>query len=140
MPSSPTMLPATVYHQFAIRAVQARIEVASETDAAAPEHDRHRLARLKTAHALRRDAADPGDPLKLDGSGSQKLRQGLDVLIGAAEDVAHGALGEITDIGIETAQRRLKCRCGPTFVRVLKLALDTALSAAAAGLRSAIRL
>jgi len=80
-----------------------------------------------------------GGGLGLDPLGREKLRQGIGVLIDAAEDVAHGVAGEITDAGIAAAQRKAKCRCGPTFVRVLKAIFDLAVEGAFAGLQAASR-
>ncbi len=87
---------------------------------------RRRLARL---HAMRAALAAPVT--------APPLQRGLGVLIDAAEDVAHGISGEITESGISAARARRGCDCDETFIRVLRALVDLGVEAAFQGIRSA---
>ena len=137
MPPNPWTVPASVRQRIAVHAVTG-VEDAADLFPRPDAETRRRTARLLTLGATHADLS-AGDGVGLDGIERQKLRQGIGVLIDAAEDVAHGAVGEITDAGIAAAQRKAKCRCGPTFVRVLKAIIDACVEGAFAGLRAAAK-
>lgn len=135
MPTHPTLLPASVRQRLALCAVHG----VQEANADYPRPDgetRRRRARLAALGALHADLA-VGDGVGLDPVGRTKLRQGVGILIDAAEDVTHGVVGEITEAGIDAAQNAAGCNCGPTFVRILKGLVDLGVEAAFAGMRSA---
>ena len=94
-----------------------------------------RLAAMGTMHAALALDQLP----ELGTVGTLKARQGIGVLIDAAEDLTHGVVGEITDAGIAAAQRKAHCACGPTFVGILKALLDIGVQAAFAGIRAAAK-
>ena len=133
----PTMLPPPLRDAMALAAVKG----VQDADFAFPDatgEERRRAARLIAMGALHSSLVENKIP-SLGAVSTTKARQGIGVLIDAAEDVTHGVVGEITDAGIAAAQRAAHCWCGPTFVAVLKALLDIAVQGAFAGLRAAAK-
>ena len=133
----PTMLPAALRDAMAVAAVKG----VQDADFAFPDatgEERRRAARLIAMGTLHADLVLDQLP-ELGAVGTMKARQGIGVLIDAAEDVTHGVVGEITDAGIAAAQRAAHCACGPTFVAVMKALLDIAVQGAFAGIRAATK-
>lgn len=137
---TPSTLPASVRVRLAQHAAVA-VEDAStdEVVRSLPGPSRGHHAVLATLGALHHDLA-AGDRAGLDAGHAGVLRKGLGVLIDAAEDVTHGAVGELTEAGIAAARKRAKCACDETLLRVLAELAQVAVQAAYAGLRRAGRL
>ena len=136
---TPSTLPATVRRRLAGHAAAAVDEADSEEVIRGLDGgSRRRHARLVTMGALHHDLS-AGDRAGLDHAQGAMLRRGIGVLIGAAEDVAHGAVGELTDAGIEAARKAAHCACDEQFIRVLRTILDVVVEGAFAGLRRAAR-
>ena len=132
--TQPTTLPAPLRDAMALAAVGG--VYAADNPVSINPQVRRRKARLVAMGTLH--AALVLDQLpELGTVGSLKARQGIGVLIDAAEDLTHGVVGEITDAGIAAAQRKAHCACGPTFVGILKALLDIGVQAAFAGIRAA---
>lgn len=133
--TQPTMLPAPLRDAIASAAVGG---VRHADTLPLDGEGRRRAARLATMGTMH--AALVLDQLpELGAVGTLKARQGIGVLIDAAEDLTHGVVGEITDAGIAAAQRKAHCACGPTFVGILKALLDLGVQAAFAGIRAAAK-
>ena len=133
----PTMLPAVLRDAMATAAVKG-VQDADYLFSGRSGDERRRAARLITMGTLHSALVLDKIP-ELGAVGTLKARQGLGVLIDAAEDVTHGVVGEITDAGIAAAQRATHCACGPTFVAILKALLDIAVQGAFAGIRAATK-
>jgi hypothetical protein len=120
----PASLPAA---QRIILAQAATVGVATAMASGVEGGDqRRRIARLHAMKAAQREpvAAPP-------------LKQGLCVLIDAAEDLVHGAAGEMSEAGISAARARHGCECDEAFLRILRAMLDLAVESAFQGIRSA---
>lgn len=134
---TPSTLPATVRRRLAVHAAAA-VDEADDLGPLPSGDERRRRARLTTMGALHHDLS-AGDRAGLDHAQGAMLRRGIGVLIDAAEDVAHGAVGELTDAGIEAARKAAHCACDEQFIRVLRTILDVVVEGAFAGLRRAAR-
>lgn len=132
---TPSTLPASVRVRLAQHAAAA-VEDADVGFSTGTGDDRRRHARLATMGALHDDLA-AGDKAGLPGPHADILRRGIGVLIDAAEDVAHGEVGELTDAGIAHARAQAKCACDEQFLRVLRTVLDAIVEGAFQGLRRA---
>ena len=133
----PTTIPTAVERLIADEAVSAvmsvdddyhSIAIARLSDLRDPA-GRARLARYRAAHRVRESL----DDLDLDPIARDKLRAGLSVLLDASERTAH----DLTDAAIAEAAARAKCRCGPTFLAILRSLLSLGVEAGFAGLRRA---